>query len=438
MSHDVSGSVVKANAIVGSNQRCIVIHGSHNALIDSNIAYNTKGHCFMTEDGNEFGNVFENNLGALTLPVETENLLSSVDSDDNPSTYWMPTPRNTLTGNVAAGSKGAGFWFEVEGFFRGASQNAPEVLDGSLPIPSRQNLAPYIFDSNKAHSNNGNGMQTYRECSPIIAKLCHHRGCLLTLPLYIISNYVQSSASGGWKPLIEAIFLNFVSYRNRGAGAFSHNGLNQTYIGGYFADNQHIGIDIDRSYHGRIEDATIVGYSAEYEALVESPSNTEGIQALSSCGYNNVVQRGIQLHAAKSGGNNNVGYHISGVTFERYGSITGCYDSAAIDVDSREDSGYFDPRTSIKDINYIDVNEASRINLCDAESAGINYVHIEADDGDVLVSNNGIWTSFPLECSPLAGGAACAQICPQTCVRSLKISVPSARTVHYYCIAESG
>jgi len=186
------------------------------------------GHCF---NGNEFGNVFQYNLGASTLPVEKANLLSSVDSDHNPSTYWMPSPRNSLIGNVAAGSKGSGYWFEVEGFFRGASKNAPEVVDGSLPIPSRQDLSPYLFDSNKAHSNEGDGMQTY--------------------------------PSGGWKPPTEAIFSNFVSYRNRGAGSFSHNGLNQTFLGGYYADNQRHGIDIDRSYEGRIEDVTVVGYSAE-------------------------------------------------------------------------------------------------------------------------------------------------------------------------------
>ena len=121
--------------------------------------------------------------------------------------------------------------------------------------------------------------------------------------------------------------------------------------------------------------------SAEYESLVISPSNQGGVQALSPCGFNNRVQRGIQLHAAKSGGSNNIGYQISDVTFERFGAITGCWDSAAFDVDSREDSGYFDPRASIKSANYIDVDEAARINLCDTQSSGIDYIHIQTDGG---------------------------------------------------------
>lgn len=43
LSHNVSGSTVKANSIIESNQRCIVIHGSNEVLIESNVAYNTKG-----------------------------------------------------------------------------------------------------------------------------------------------------------------------------------------------------------------------------------------------------------------------------------------------------------------------------------------------------------------------------------------------------------
>lgn len=43
LSHNVSGSTVRANAIIESNQRCIVIHGSNEVLIESNVAYNTKG-----------------------------------------------------------------------------------------------------------------------------------------------------------------------------------------------------------------------------------------------------------------------------------------------------------------------------------------------------------------------------------------------------------
>ena len=43
------GAVVAKNTICQSNQRCIVIHGTDNLLVTENIAYDTAGHCFMTE-----------------------------------------------------------------------------------------------------------------------------------------------------------------------------------------------------------------------------------------------------------------------------------------------------------------------------------------------------------------------------------------------------
>ena len=61
----VTGSVVSKNLIRESNQRCIVVHGTHYLAVEENVAYDTSGHCFMTEDGAETGNTFRNNLGAL-------------------------------------------------------------------------------------------------------------------------------------------------------------------------------------------------------------------------------------------------------------------------------------------------------------------------------------------------------------------------------------
>ena len=45
---DSCGSIVSKNLIRESNQRCVVIHGTHNVKVEENIAYDTSGHCFMT------------------------------------------------------------------------------------------------------------------------------------------------------------------------------------------------------------------------------------------------------------------------------------------------------------------------------------------------------------------------------------------------------
>lgn len=49
MSECVHGSTLAKNVIYKSNQRCAVIHGSHNVTVADNVAYDTKGHCFMLE-----------------------------------------------------------------------------------------------------------------------------------------------------------------------------------------------------------------------------------------------------------------------------------------------------------------------------------------------------------------------------------------------------
>lgn len=66
----VSGSVVSKNLIHKSNQRCVVVHGTDDLVVSENVAYDTAGHCFMTEDGIEQGNEFLYNLGALTRKVD--------------------------------------------------------------------------------------------------------------------------------------------------------------------------------------------------------------------------------------------------------------------------------------------------------------------------------------------------------------------------------
>ena len=47
MLESVEGTRIEKNVINRSNQRCIVIHGTHNATIFDNVAFFTKGHCFM-------------------------------------------------------------------------------------------------------------------------------------------------------------------------------------------------------------------------------------------------------------------------------------------------------------------------------------------------------------------------------------------------------
>ena len=146
---EAEGSVVASNLIRDSNQRCIVIHGTNNVLVETNVAYQTKGHCFMLEDGNEQGNKFVGNLGAAT--ERPESLIPNMGSngretDDQASTFWITNPSNVWIGNVAAGSEVNGFWFELNPSIRGP--NAEQFRDlnpKKLPLTT--------FRDNVCHSN---------------------------------------------------------------------------------------------------------------------------------------------------------------------------------------------------------------------------------------------------------------------------------------------
>jgi hypothetical protein len=147
--NDVSGSVVAQNSIRQSNQRCVVVHGTNKLRVSENVAYDTKGHCYMTEDGMETGNEFISNLGAQTdkpemlIPDEGTN---GLETDNEPATFWIASPTNSWIGNVAAGSINSGYWFEPK--LRGER--------ASLYPNKNPQVDPIIlFKDNVAHSNIG-------------------------------------------------------------------------------------------------------------------------------------------------------------------------------------------------------------------------------------------------------------------------------------------
>ncbi|CAI5470029.1 unnamed protein product [Closterium sp. Yama58-4] len=109
--------LVRKNVILESKQRCIVVHATSRVTIADNVAYETRGHCFVLEEGSEARNTFIRNLGMCTRAVQRlipPASLAKFDrqTDDRPSTFWLATPFNSFVGNVAAGSEDSGsYWF---------------------------------------------------------------------------------------------------------------------------------------------------------------------------------------------------------------------------------------------------------------------------------------------------------------------------------------
>ena len=93
-----SPSLVSKNVIVNSNQRCVFIHDTNEVTIDDNVAFDTKGHCYATETGNEVDNIFTHNLGAYTKKLTRSNGQSDSPGghSEGTSTFWIRNMKNTL------------------------------------------------------------------------------------------------------------------------------------------------------------------------------------------------------------------------------------------------------------------------------------------------------------------------------------------------------
>lgn len=89
-------------------KRCVVLHATHNVTVDSNVAFNTSGHCYIIEEGGELNNTFVNNLGIWQRSVSVKIPGTPEESDDRPATFWITNMLNNYINNVAAGSEESG------------------------------------------------------------------------------------------------------------------------------------------------------------------------------------------------------------------------------------------------------------------------------------------------------------------------------------------
>ncbi|KAL7580949.1 hypothetical protein ACA910_005765 [Epithemia clementina (nom. ined.)] len=240
-------SVIAKNTVRGSNQRCVVIHGSYNTTILENVAYDTFGHCFLTEDGGEIDNKFIRNLGSNTK-IASRIVRERETDDSDPSTFWSANPQNEWIGNVAAGSEANGYWLELLDFVKLPSG----LMDSSVGmIPKRLPLT--TFANNIAHSNYRHGLKMYPH---------------------------------GLLPSETAIFDNFKSYKNRLDGIFFRNVVNSVVQGGIFADNRNQ-VDLDRGDTILMNATRIIGSTDRYREIVIA-------QGVASYHQDRIV--GLELH----------------------------------------------------------------------------------------------------------------------------------------------
>jgi len=142
-----SHSYVRYNSIHHSFQRACTVHGALYFTVKHNFAYHVMGHTFFVEDGAEFFNVIEENLGAVTL-----RQFLMLKGDTKPATFWMSSPTQFWRHNVAAGCTNDGFWFELP-----SHPHGPSFTTSICPVHGHVGE----FFNNTAHSNGVHGLRIY-------------------------------------------------------------------------------------------------------------------------------------------------------------------------------------------------------------------------------------------------------------------------------------
>lgn len=142
---------VKNTSIHHTFNRCMTIHGTQDLTVSGNTCYDHIGHGIFFEDSSETGVKLTDNLSFSTRkPEKGQGVLLS--DEQSASSFWITNPDNVVTGNIAAGSQGHGFWLAFTK--RATGLSAKEATYANLR-PSKTPLG--TFSANTAHSNSGDG-----------------------------------------------------------------------------------------------------------------------------------------------------------------------------------------------------------------------------------------------------------------------------------------
>ncbi len=248
------GSYVKNTVLQKNFNRCITVHGTGKLLLESNVGFDTVGHCYFMEDGSEAGNTLKSNLGFMTRCTLVKDQygnqkgcyqLSAADvllpTDTEPATYWITNPANTMIGNVAAGSDTFGFWFALP-----ERPTGPSATDARFKNWMLRRTPLTAFKGNIAHSNGNTGLNVDGGPNAALQSETTHYAARAN-PL------IEESA------VVPVIFEDFTAYRNRNRGVWLRGSLH-TVKGAVLADNA-IGATF-ASNDTQLEDSVVIGESA--------------------------------------------------------------------------------------------------------------------------------------------------------------------------------
>ncbi|RDI96568.1 transmembrane domain-containing protein [Meiothermus sp. QL-1] len=241
---DAAGQYIRHSSIHESFNRCVTVHGTQRLEVVGNVAYDAVGHCYFLEDGAEYKNLLEGNLGLLTRrPDANRGEQPVIPTDRSPATFWIAHPDNIVRNNVAAGSDGIGFWYALPENPTGPSAT-PTIWPRRTPLGE--------FSGNVSHSS-FDGLMVDR--GPRADTL--EPEATVYNPRSNPSD-TQNAYNDNRNPPVVAEFRNFTAYKHRG-NAIWLRGLNHKVVGARLADNA-IGVTF-ASRATTLEDSLVVGDS---------------------------------------------------------------------------------------------------------------------------------------------------------------------------------
>jgi hypothetical protein len=131
------GTVVEGVSVHDSGNRFITVHSTNGVTLRSNVGYKAIGHGFFLEDGDEVDNIYERNLGILTMPGKI------LPSDAYAAAFWTQNPANTWRGNYATAGR-RGFQLEIPDRQMAISGRSSKISLRALPLGE--------FRDNTAHT----------------------------------------------------------------------------------------------------------------------------------------------------------------------------------------------------------------------------------------------------------------------------------------------
>ena len=203
-----SNCIYRNNAIEASQQRGLIVHSTHNAIVESNVFYDVRGANLYLEDGNEMLNKVNYNVAicpwkdnGCTLPGTSNG---QGDTSLNQSGLYMESPNNHFIGNRMANH----FNGQFNNAGRGRGPVSGKVCGANTPLG--------IWDGNTFHSSGRFGTYLLNSNYPLqdTDQSVASNGTTNN------SDHCENYTAGGEDKGLPSLILNHFDYGNNFVGQY--------------------------------------------------------------------------------------------------------------------------------------------------------------------------------------------------------------------------